>query len=335
MPNWWPFGNKKVQSRVIWNFDATLTVAKPQEEIDVEIESSELGASFLKAAINESKIYRPCEVSPNGIYHVATASLKIPNPLTHAAEIDVVLLVKNSKIVLAIPTKNPTHIAVANNGTVISACEALGNKVENYEANFEAIAETGECLYAKKLGALILNMQISPDGDFAAVQLLNSFHEDAGKLFLFDFKKNIQAFSVCPLNRWARDGYVFDTQKNTLTLLYDDGLRLTYSFAGELLNPEAFEQHKALHGAPWELLEMATREFKESNSESPQKALKLVERAISKITESPNLLSKAHRLAGEIFESSGDKTNAIKHFEKALEIDPKCGVKKKLAALKT
>jgi hypothetical protein len=336
MPRWWPFGNK---TKVFWNFDPLLNVAKPQQEVTVEIEKSEPDITILKAIINDAVIYRPCESSPNGVYHVATTSLRIPNPLVHAAEVDAVLLVKNSKIVLAIPTNNTTQIAVANDGTVISACETAGTRMENLESNFEAITEAGECVYATRLGALILNLQIAPDGSHAAVQLANSFHEDAGKLFLFDLRKKTQAFSIHPLNGWAKNGYLFDTQQKTTTLLYDNGLQLIYTFSGELINPEDFEQHKLLHGGPWELLEMATKAFKEATLDnkpvSSQKALKLVERAISKITESPNLLAQAHRLAGEVFESEGDKHNAIKHFEKALEINPKCGIKKRLAALKS
>jgi tetratricopeptide (TPR) repeat protein len=52
------------------------------------------------------------------------------------------------------------------------------------------------------------------------------------------------------------------------------------------------------------------------------------------LDEDPNEKANAYRTAGEVNEAMGQTDNAIKYYEKAIELNPKVGVKRRLSALK-
>jgi tetratricopeptide (TPR) repeat protein len=124
-----------------------------------------------------------------------------------------------------------------------------------------------------------------------------------------------------------------------------EGLCYRYSPKGKLLNEEELvekEEEARLsaairEGDGYTLLRVAEGQLEKTplGEMAPEKrdaARHLLEQA-SESRISDHTKAKAHRWLGEIALASGQKAKAVAHFRKALELNPKVGVKKRLEAL--
>jgi tetratricopeptide (TPR) repeat protein len=89
----------------------------------------------------------------------------------------------------------------------------------------------------------------------------------------------------------------------------------------------------------YKLLDLATDkinelEYKEADLSSYDDALSLLKMAIDRGI-SDYCRARAHRILGEVLLKRGQRQEAIEHIEKALAADPKIGLKKLLAKLKS
>ena len=153
-----------------------------------------------------------------------------------------------------------------------------------------------------KYNANLYNNGLSKNGEFAVCQTGNSDNEDGNKLSFFDLDKRRLVWKIEPKPQWA-DNYGFDIEKEILSLYYEDGRTYRYG-----------------------LLQVANLS---TYSEFISMMKKALEKGVSEYYQ-----SLIHRELGEVYQKIDAQSEAIHHFEKAISLNPKIGVKKMLKSLK-
>ena len=240
------------------------------------------------------------------------------------------VLLKNKE-----PVVNFSNLLLVSNGDVsdngIAIIAGVKNR-EDKESEILVFNEKGIMLFSRHVKARIYNVGISTDGSFVAFQTFNSMisEEDDNKLFIADIKKQeILSRFHCPLN-WA-DCYQFFDNK---IRLFFGRKSIDYSFYGECLEnkkiPEEKENPFDVFYDLEEKYSIISEKSKKTDIEDfYQKYLQL-----SKEKMTPYTYGCIFRRLGELSLYLGDKNNALTYFEKATELYPGIGVKKKILSLK-
>jgi tetratricopeptide (TPR) repeat protein len=248
------------------------------------------------------------------------------------------ILLERGKVKLQVKMKHLDNGMVSNPGVfIISDSTSKG-----MYGVFNIINADGETLIRQRCKANIGSTGISEDGRFAACQTLESTSKaDSCKLFFFDIKNKKLLWKKTPetigsgLN-WPKS-YSFDTKKKILYLIHDKDRAYRYTFEGTFIDSRLYRLHCIDTGNDIEFLE-AIKELKEELSSNPDPKeygsfvvplTKALKRFSDKDTK-----SKIHRALGEIFHLQGNNAEAVKHFETALKLNPKIGVKRTLEKLK-
>lgn len=241
-----------------------------------------------------------------------------------------VLFFKNKKIVYDLQNLFFVSTAdVANNGSTIIA----GAYDKTDEKNGFIICNSkGEKQIFKYIDSRINNVGISEDGKFAAFQTFNSMisEEYSNKLFIIDVQnEKILSSFHCPLG-WA-DCYQF----------YDDKVRLhfkekyiDYSLTGECLEKSKIPTKKENPFDIFYSLEAKYENISEESSKSDIEAFYKNYLQISNEQLTPYTYGCVFRRLGELALLLENKKDALTYFEKATEIYPGIGVKKKITTLK-
>jgi len=281
--------------------------------------------------------------SPNGRFAVAWQARQARMNDRESMTPGKFLVMKEGKVRLRGSLPDPDRADIADNGTfVIVSSRGIRS------STFRAITYRGGVVLNRDINAWVFSIAISPDGHYAVCQAANNYDDDddGGMLMFFDLDAKRLLWKKHPETGWA-NRYEFDTHQQLLRTYHGHADRdgcFRYSFAGECLDIEAYSQQRAQIRADhlksgaraYELYVTAIGELgKESASRSTAiihsglKWLALAsQRPGSKWTQ-----ARVQRLMGELFEQLGDRAGAISAYKKALLLDPKVGVKKRLAAI--
>jgi hypothetical protein len=239
-------------------------------------------------------------------------------------------LVELSNILFLKECQRPNDGKVSNNGTVIISDWLFGDELGSTLLVYDI---TGQRILEHRFTANAFNNGISPDGQFAAVQLCNSDTEDANSLFLFNLNSKSLISKFKPQTGWA-DSYNFDIEYKTVSLCYRNGRSYRYSFDGTFLDSARYQTERVEDASATELVLIVQEMLKKSESALPYDLLGLLDRAFSqKLSEYPDYLAIAYRLRGELYEAVGLPRKAIDAYREALGLDPKIGIKKRLGKL--
>jgi hypothetical protein len=290
-------------------------------------------------SVPAARFFGQCSSSPSGHYHLAWGPRSSASDGLDGAGAGIVVLAHSSKVAYARALPGPTEGSVADDGTFAIAGSPVSGTDSELRSTFSAFSAAGQRLLHRDVGALVLNTGISQDGRYAVVQLCNSDTDDGGKLFLFDLLQQEELFAIWPETGWTRIGYDFDTAQQTVALRFEGGCQFRYSFSGEFRDQEAYFAYLARHGGGYALLDQAQRLWDErdgaASADSAVTVLGLTLSAVSKLGDQLNGRARAHRLAGEVLETLGRLDEAVEAYEKAVADNPKVGVKKRLASLKS
>ena len=137
---------------------------------------------------------------------------------------------------------------------------------------------------------------------------------------------------------WASK-YEFDVANERLCLVYDDGDIFAFSFSGEFLDTEKWDQKRIERASPFELRRIAEDRLKvlrdDFSESTANEILKLLRKALKgSLDDYPIEKALVHRRIGEVYELLQRTDLAIENYEIALKLNAKIGLKKKLAALK-
>lgn len=241
-----------------------------------------------------------------------------------------VLFFKDKKIVYDL--RNLFFVSVsdiANDGSVIIA----GAYEKTDEKNGIIICNSkGEKQIFKYIDSRIVNVAISENGETAVFQTYNSMisEEYDNKLFIIDvINKKICSCFHCPLG-WA-DGYQFFDNK---IRLYFGKNYIDYSFTGECLEKEKLPTVKENPFDSFYDLESKYGLISEKSNKTDIEKFYQKYLQLSKEKMSPYIYGCIFRRLGELALLLGNKKEALLYFEKATEIYPGIGVKKRITALK-
>lgn len=249
------------------------------------------------------------------------------------------ILLERGKVKLQVKMKHLDNGMVSNSGVfIISDLTSKG-----MYGVFNIINADGETLIRQRCRANLGPTGISDDGHFAVCQALESTGKsDSCKLFFFDIKNKKLLWKKTPetigseLN-WA-ENYRFDTKKKILYLVHDKNRTYSYTFEGTFIDSRLYRLHRIDTGNDVEFLE-AIKELKEELSSNADDAREYnsfivpLEKRLKKFSDK-DTKSKIHRALGEILYLQGNDAEAIKHFETALKLNPRIGVKRTLDKLK-
>lgn len=248
------------------------------------------------------------------------------------------ILLDRGKIKLQAKMRHPDNGMVSNSGVfILSDLTSKG-----MYGVFHVINSDGETLIKQRCRANLGSAGISDDGRFAVCQSLESTSKsDSCRLFFFDIKNKKLLWKKVPetigseLN-WAKS-YRFDTKRKVLYLIHDKNRTYRYTFEGTFLDSKLYRHDCINSGNDIEFLE-ALNGLKSELSEStdPQEYVDLIvplEKGLKRFSDR-DTRSKIHRVLGEISLLQGNNAEAIKHFETALKLNPRAGVKRTLEKLK-
>lgn len=248
------------------------------------------------------------------------------------------ILLERGKVKLQAKMKHPNNGMVSNSGVfILSDWTSKG-----MYGVFHIINADGETLIRQRCKANLGHTGISDDGRFAVCQALESTSKpDSYKLFFFDIKNKKLLWKKLPetigseLN-WA-GSYRFDTKKKVLYLIHDKNRAYRYTFEGTFIDSKLYRHDCINAGNDIEFLE-AIKELKVelSANTDPREYDALIiplEKGLKRFSDK-DTKSKIHRVLGEILHLQGNDAEAIKHFETALKLNPRVGVKRTLEKLK-
>ena len=245
------------------------------------------------------------------------------------------ILAENGTVVAIGNAERPNDGKVADNGTFIFNDWMFG---EGLKGTFLAFDRNGNSILRHRFYANLFNNGISRNGEYGVCQLCNSDTEDGSVLAFFDLRDGKLLWRKIPETGWA-DEYTFEIGRRLLILTYRDTGQFIYSFDGAFLDQAKWEKVSferatgfELHLRAKEKIELAKQTGVKSDFLS---ILELLGIALQRgLDQYPNEQAAIFRTMGEIKEMLGEPSEARALYERALSLNPKVGLKRRVAAMK-
>jgi tetratricopeptide (TPR) repeat protein len=169
----------------------------------------------------------------------------------------------------------------------------------------------------------------------ACCQTCNSSTEDSGILAVFDLVAGVQISSFSAESGWANH-YEFPPGEGIVRLGYpNDGGTFSYTLAGDFIEREEWLEAGLERGD----LYLAKRMMEEAGNQPPPALAARLLASVDTGLRHQNWRddrSQAFgwRLKGEILEASAELEEALRCYEKALALNPKIGIKRRVEQMK-
>lgn len=293
------------------------------------------GDNFIE--VPSRHFYGTCSRSSNGRYTIAwrdgnnSGSLSGHRSSGHGRY----LLLEGRQILAEGKMERPNDGKVADNGTFILSDWGFG---DGLKGTFYAFDSTGREIVNRKFSANIFNSGLSLDGHYAACQTCNSPDSpDDSCLVMFDLTSAAELGKWMPASGWA-DFYEFPDD-STILLGYRNLGTFRYSQTGTFLDREAWQDAQLRKGQHGATLAMVDRLVKEADgkpsAELAARLIKGVDRALTQMGSTDGRMQAwAMKLRGICLEPQGALHEALACYEKALELDPKIGVRRRAEQLR-
>jgi len=294
--------------------------------------------------------------SPNSRFILAWREENSADPIGWVVENGGFVLIDGEKIILRGTMRRPNDGRVANNGNFIlsdweesvfyaysPSGEMLSRKEFESAADLHGISDDGRWAvtegYAKSEDPDEPDQENEEDGDIenapdslgALLQLQNG-----GELWLFDLEqRTLRVHFKTHLRNPSQ--FRFDSEQQILHVSYEKRVIHRYSFDGDFLDAETWEKSRADYANGYQLVFAAEARLgviQDTGIEAYAEVIKLLRRALGKgVSEFTQ--AKIQRHLGEIYHRCNEKVTALKHFNEALRLNPKIGVMKLAARLRT
>jgi len=307
----------------------TFSVSLNEAELKRRIENGTLneGAGKYERSLSEiCGFYGQETSSPNGEFTACCADGHTENEKWKNGHL---ALVKGTTILFHKRLQRPNDAEVSNNGRVI-ICDWLNSN--ELTGKFMIFDQQGEILFSKKTTANLGNAVISPNGIYALFETYGSDTGHSNQFFIVD----IEAKKVCaqferPFN--FRTAIINEVQKQ-VSMTDNRGFVYEIDFKGRQTNRADYEAQIWAKGAVLDKLRLYEEKTDTEKFRDPV-YLGLLEEAVNDKDAGYSYgTDSLYRRIGEYYEASGDLPNTILYWEKALAVNPKVGVARKLDALK-
>lgn len=226
--------------------------------------------------------------------------------------------------------ERPNDCHISNNGISI-CCDWLN--IDDLEGKFIAFDLTGKEIFSRKTTAGLGSSGISNDGRIALFETYNSDTEDADQIFVVDLE---QGKIISKFDRpTAFIKTEIDTESGRIRLIDNRGFIFEIDFTGNQTNQEEYDSQILQKGSIYDKLwfysdKPAEEKFQDKNYlDILYKALK------DNDCQYSYGFDRLYRMIGEYYEANNDIKKTIEYWEKAIEVNPKVGVKRKLDKLRS
>ncbi len=275
--------------------------------------------------------------SPDGVYTIACS---VQGDRTDGEFV----LLRDDAVVLH--GKMPGRLsegAVSNNGTFV--LEQFTTP-KTHPTVLWAFDSSGNVLFNRRFNSGLLHMAISDDGAFCLAHSFPSQESGREALVLVDLQSGNIVFNTEPICDYPDSYRINQSQR---VVIADCGAmgKFSYDFTGKFLDPDAYEVAKqavSLKHA-WKIEEagaidlyrmaVVKREQYWDEPESRVKAVAWLEKALKMGLDMwPDYKARAFKILGEAHEMNGDGAKALFFYEEAMKLNPKIGLKRRVAQLK-
>lgn len=234
-------------------------------------------------------------------------------------------LLKNGKQVFTKKFDRPHDCKVSNNGTVI-ICD-WGN-TDKLAGDFIVLDEKGNEIFIRVVKANIGTCTISNDGHYSIFETYSSDTEDSNKIFVIDIKNKSEINSF--ERQFAFIKADIDTTQKQITLIDNSNFEFITDFNGNQLNKKELEESILNKGTILDKLIFLEGNYliNELFNRSDYEGL-----LIKALSDNDACYSygqaKLYKVLGQLYLERNEIEKTIDSWGKALEINPKVGVKKK------
>jgi hypothetical protein len=298
--------------------------------------------TFLR--IKSLNFYGRYSYSPNRRYTIAWRDSDVEGLVggfRDKGEGDYVLL-DEERVLTHRRLQRPNDGKVADTGRFVINDWLFG---DGLKGTFYAFEPDGTLILSKRFHANLHDSGVSSDGSLAVCQTLQSDSTDANLLTVFDLARKTIIAQWHPQSGIA-NAYEFEISKRRLFLVYRGPAyrdypdpKWAYSFDGEFIDRDKWLEDKLKCG-DFPTLIMTVRDLLKGNESSLASArartlLNSVELAIKKGADGyPDWHAQALKLSGILHERLGELNQAAELYERALSLNPKIGVKRRLDTLR-
>lgn len=270
--------------------------------------------------------YGSKEQSPNGKYFVTYTDGHYYNNRWENGNI---ALLKNGTILFKKKIQRPNDCHVSDNGIVICCDWQNSNALTGRFLIFDS---TGKELFIKKTTANLGACAISSDSKFAIFETFSSETEDSNKFFIIDVKQSrIVSTFLRPHSFKTAE---INTEKGSIKLKDYHGFIFEIDFNGNHINRHNYEMQVMQEGSNYQKLCLYGGKPDELKFRDQKYLQLLIEALDDKDSLHGFGEDRLYRRIGEYYDAVGDISKAIENWDKAIQINPKVGIKRKLDALK-
>lgn len=238
-------------------------------------------------------------------------------------------LINETSLTVIGQIERPNDGKVANNGWFIVNDWLFTDNLESIAYCFD---EKGNMVFQKKFKANLLTNAISKSGEFALFQTANSDHEDGNNLFFYDLKtQNLLWNKRCDFAR--PKSFSISENEKKINLHFDNIGIFSLDFQGNIIERQEYKLKYASSLKGNRLVYEVIQLFGELQIDSNETLINLLEKGVNDNDTSPNTKALGYKYLGELFETENVQ-KAYLYYEKALEYNPKIGLKRKLLTLK-
>ncbi|WP_146036689.1 tetratricopeptide repeat protein [Pseudomonas protegens] len=229
-------------------------------------------------------------------------------------------------------------MARPNNGHVCDSgvfCLEDWHFSSSLSGTFSVFDPTGAVLITKELTANIFTSGISRNGKYAFCATANSPSDNGNKVFLFDLLKRVELYCVTPKAGWP-GRYEVDEKTGELIAHFKAVGSFRYDSDGLFLDGDQLENANLTSSRFERILLSAEKELGEFDltDERVLEVLNAVQRARSLGADGyPAWRATALKVQGLAYERLGKDAEAVQVYEEALSLNPKIGVKRRLASM--
>lgn len=295
------------------------------------------------ADIPDLRFYGQFSASPSGEWYIcwADCDLEFHSGLGGCRDSGHGLYVLYNKfqdrIVLVNKLERPQRAKVIDTGVFSIEDWCFGDQ---RKSKIYVISPTGENLINKTFNGNMFNSDISASGNYLACQTAHNQNSSDGNLLtIFDIFEKKELFSKNPVTGWA-DEYVFVEDAPKFGVLHKDIGTYYYDINGNFLDEERYDEEQ-LSCNKYEIVILKAQDVLKSSDldiKSAQKVINAIKHALDILPKGEHhyvsWAALAFKIQGVAYEFLGNKVESLYSFEKALELNPKIGVKKKIDKLR-
>lgn len=287
-------------------------------------------ASMLQ--ISSMDFFGPHSRSPNGRYTLAWCDGSGLRGGARDSGEGRYILLDGKQVVVDGAMQRPNDGRVADNGTFVLNDWRFSSELTGI---FWAFRSDGSLILSRSFSANLFNNGLSVDGAFACCQTCNSPSEDSSVLAIFDLIGGQEISTFSAESGWASD-YEFPPGAGVVRLRYqNDDAAFGYALSGEFIEREQWVTSRLQGGD----LYMVKRLLEEAGGSPDVVAAKRLLDAIEiglghQNWRDDRSQALGWRLRGEILEATDAVAQALECYDKALALNSKIGIKRRVDQLR-